>query len=116
MPVLNERRYLERAVETTLAQQVDGPTELVLALGPSTDGTTELAESLAAADPRITLAANPDADIPIGLNIAIRASTLPTVIRVDAHSELAPGYAQRALGTLERTRAANVGGVMRADG
>ena len=47
MPVLNERRYLERAVETTLAQQVDGPTELVLALGPSTDGTTELARATA---------------------------------------------------------------------
>ncbi|HWI32074.1 MAG TPA: glycosyltransferase family 2 protein [Microbacterium sp.] len=116
MPVLNERRYLERAVETTLAQRVDGPTELVLALGPSTDGTTELAERLAAEDPRITLAHNPAADIPIGLNIAIRASTLPTIIRVDAHSELAPDYTERALATLARTRAANVGGVMRADG
>ncbi|MGC5222737.1 glycosyltransferase family 2 protein [Micromonospora sp. DT81.3] len=116
MPVLNERRYLERAVETTLAQQVDGPTELVLALGPSTDGTTELAERLRAADPRITLVDNPEADIPIGLNIAIRASTLPTVVRVDAHSELAADYTQRALDTLSRTRAANVGGVMRADG
>ena len=43
MPVLNERAYLERAVETVLAQHVDGPMELVLALGPSTDGTNELA-------------------------------------------------------------------------
>lgn len=116
MPVLNERGYLERAVETVLAQQVDGPTELVLALGPSTDGTTELAERLAAAEPRLTLVENPAADIPIGLNVAIRASTLPTIVRVDAHSELAPDYTARALDTLERTRAANVGGVMRADG
>lgn len=116
MPVLNERAYLTRAVETVLAQEVPGPAELVLALGPSSDGTTQLARELAASDDRIALVDNPAADIPVGLNAAIRTSRFPTIIRVDAHSELAPGYAARALATLDRTRAANVGGVMRADG
>lgn len=116
MPVLNERAYLEHAVASVLAQELQGPSELVLALGPSTDGTTELAHRLAAEDDRIRLVENPAAHIPVGLNAAIRASRYPTIVRVDAHSELAPGYAQRALATLERTGAANVGGVMRADG
>lgn len=116
MPVLNERDYLEHAVASVLSQEVDGPTELVLALGPSTDGTTELAHELAESDARIVLVDNPAAHIPVGLNAAIHASRHPTVIRVDAHSELSPGYAQRGLETLERTGAANVGGVMRADG
>lgn len=116
MPVLNEAPYLENAVRTVLAQQVDGPTEVVLALGPSTDGTTALAERLAAADPRIRLVANPLADIPVGLNRAIAAGIHPTIVRVDAHSELTPGYTARALRTLARERAANVGGVMRAEG
>lgn len=116
MPVLNERDYLEHAVGSVLAQELDGPSELVLALGPSTDGTTELAQRLAADDDRIRLVDNPAAHIPVGLNAAIRASRFPTIVRVDAHSELSPGYAQRALATLERTGAANVGGVMRADG
>ncbi|WP_396653459.1 glycosyltransferase [Microbacterium sp. ARD32] len=116
MPVLNEIDYLEHAVRSVLAQDVDGPTELVLALGPSSDGTTELARRLAAADDRVRLVENPQAHIPVGLNAAIRASRHPTVIRVDAHSELSPGYARRALETLRRTGAANVGGVMRADG
>ena len=116
MPVLNERTYLEHAVESVLAQDVDGPTELVLALGPSSDGTTDLAHRLAAREPRLRIVDNPAADIPVGLNTAIRASVHPTVIRVDAHSELSPGYARRAIQTLERTGAANVGGVMRADG
>ena len=116
MPVLNERAYLERAVETVLAQELDGPSELVLALGPSSDGTDEVAARLAAADPRIVLVHNPRADIPVGLNLAVAASRYPTVVRVDAHSELTPGYTRRALATLDRTRAANVGGVMRADG
>ncbi len=116
MPVLNEIDYLEHAVQSVLEQDVEGPTELVLALGPSTDGTTELARRLAAADERIRLVDNPQAHIPVGLNAAIRASRHPTVIRVDAHSELAPGYARRALATLSRTGAANVGGVMHAGG
>ena len=115
MPVLNERAYLRRAVETVLAQDVAGPTELILALAPSTDGTTELAGELAS-DERIVLIDNPEADIPIGLNRAIRAARYPTIVRVDAHSELEPGYATRALATLDRVRAANVGGVMKADG
>jgi succinoglycan biosynthesis protein ExoA len=116
MPVLNERDYLRRAVETVLAQEVDGPTELILALAPSTDGTSELARQLADADPRIVVLDNPAADIPIGLNLAIRAARYPTIVRVDAHSELETDYTRRAMATLERVRAANVGGVMRADG
>lgn len=116
MPVLNEIDYLEHAVQSVLAQDVAGPTELVLALGPSSDGTTALAKRLAAGDDRVRLVENPHAHIPVGLNAAIRASRYPTVIRVDAHSELSPGYAHRALETLRRTGAANVGGVMRADG
>ena len=116
MPVLNERAYLEHAVASVLSQHVRGPVELVLALGPSSDGTTELAQRLAAGDDRIRLVDNPAAHIPVGLNAAIRASRYPTIIRVDAHSELSSGYAERAIATLDRTGAANVGGLMHADG
>ena len=116
MPVLNERAYLEHAVESVLAQRLDVPSELVLALGPSSDGTTELARRLASADDRIRLVDNPAAHIPVGLNAAIGASRYATIIRVDAHSELSPGYAARAIDTLERTGSSNVGGVMHAEG
>jgi succinoglycan biosynthesis protein ExoA len=116
MPVLNERAYLEHAVASVLAQELDMPAELVLALGPSSDGTTQLAQRLAAGDERIRLVDNPAAHIPVGLNAAIRASRYATIVRVDAHSELSPGYAARALETLARTGAANVGGVMHAEG
>lgn len=116
MPVLNEERYLRRAVETVLAQDVRGPVELVLALGPSSDRTDDIARELAAEDARVLLVDNPAADIPVGLNRAIRAGRYPTIVRVDAHSEISPDYTRRALATLARVRAANVGGVMRADG
>ncbi|WP_292834435.1 glycosyltransferase family 2 protein [Microbacterium sp.] len=116
MPVLNEQDYLARSVASVLAQEVDGPLEVILALGPSTDSTDAIARSLSAADPRVRLVTNPAADIPVGVNRAIRAGIHPTLVRVDAHSALEPGYTRRALETLDRTRAANVGGVMRAEG
>ncbi|MDZ8202112.1 glycosyltransferase family 2 protein [Microbacterium sp. SSW1-59] len=116
MPVLNERAYLRRAVESVLSQQVPGPLELILALAPSSDGTESVAAELAAEDPRVRVVHNPAADIPVGLNLAIRAGAHPVIVRVDAHSELEPGYTLRALETLNRVGAANVGGVMRADG
>ncbi|WP_114587802.1 glycosyltransferase family 2 protein [Microbacterium arborescens] len=116
IPVLNERDYLEHAVRSVLAQDLDAPIEVILALGPSSDGTDAVARRLADEEPRIRLVRNPAAHIPVGLNIAIRAARYPTIVRVDAHSELEPGYTRAALDTLARVQAANVGGVMRAEG
>jgi succinoglycan biosynthesis protein ExoA len=116
MPVLNERAYVEDAVRTVLTQEYAGEQDLVLALGPSTDGTTELVEKLSKEDPRVSFVHNPGTDIPVGLNLAIASTAHPIIVRVDAHSELAPGYTSRAVETLARTGAANVGGVMVANG
>ncbi|MFB8892905.1 glycosyltransferase family 2 protein [Microbacterium plantarum] len=116
IPVLNERDYLEPAVRSVLAQDLDAPIEVILALGPSSDGTDAVARRLGDEEPRIRLVRNPAAHIPVGLNIAIREARYPTIVRVDAHSELEPGYTRAALDTLARVQAANVGGVMRAEG
>ncbi|MEB4613378.1 glycosyltransferase family 2 protein, partial [Leucobacter sp. M11] len=116
MPVLNEEANLADAVRTILAQDYPGEQEIVLALGPSTDGTDRIARALAEADPRVTLVANPERDIPIGLNLAIARSKHPVVVRVDAHSELTPDYTRRGVAALGRPGVANVGGVMRARG
>lgn len=116
MPVLNEEDFLEAAVQTILAQEYAGAKEIVLALGPSRDSSTAIAERLAAVDTRVQLIDNPDRDIPAGLNRAIRASHHEVVIRVDAHSELTPDYTERGIAALRSTGAANVGGVMRAAG
>ncbi|MDQ7993166.1 MAG: glycosyltransferase family 2 protein [Propionicimonas sp.] len=116
MPVLNEAGHLERAVAAILSQEYEGESELVLALGASTDSTDAIAAGLAAADPRIRIVGNPANDIPKGVNAAIRASRHPVVIRVDAHAELPEGYTATAVETLRRTGCANLGGVMLARG
>ena len=116
IPVLNEESYIENAVRTVLSQDYDGEQELILALGPSTDATDEIVARLAARDPRIVCVHNPNTDIPAGLNLAILRSKNPIIVRVDAHAELEPGYTTRAVETLQRTGAANVGGLMKARG
>ncbi|TPW75872.1 glycosyltransferase family 2 protein [Schumannella soli] len=116
MPVLNEAGYIEAAVASILAQRNPGESELILALGPSTDGTDAIVARLAAREPRIRIVDNPASDIPIGLNRAIAVSRFPVIVRVDAHTELAEGYTVRGVETLARTGAASLGGVMQATG
>ncbi|MGH8828741.1 MAG: glycosyltransferase, partial [Jiangellaceae bacterium] len=43
MPVLNEERHLAEAVHGVLAQKYPGDLELILAIGPSTDRTEQIA-------------------------------------------------------------------------
>lgn len=116
MPVLNEADYIREAVESILRQEYDGKQEIVLALGPSTDDTTRIVEEMAANDPRVRFVRNAASRTPIGLNLAIKATRQPIVIRVDAHSILGPNYTRRGVATLVRTGAADVGGLMAARG
>ncbi|OIH96721.1 glycosyltransferase family 2 protein [Curtobacterium sp. MCBA15_001] len=116
MPVLNEVTEVRAAVASLLEQDYAGAFEVVLALGPSIDGTNELVAEMSAADPRIRAVENVVGSTPAGLNVAIRASTHPVVVRVDAHSVLPPDYTRIAVRVLQESGADNVGGIMRAEG
>lgn len=116
MPVLNDVTHVRAAVDSLLNQDYAGPFEVTIAVGPSIDGTNELVDQLSRADARIRVLDNPVGSTPAGLNIAIEASTNPIVVRVDAHSVLPPEYARIAVETILRTGAANVGGIMDAQG
>jgi len=116
MPVLNEQDYLAIAVESVLGQKTPGKKQLVLALGPSTDKTNKIAESLAKKYRTLILIENPTGLTATGLNLAIEKSSYETIIRVDAHSELSDNYAASAVKILNTIGAANVGGMMIAKG
>jgi succinoglycan biosynthesis protein ExoA len=116
MPVLNEENYLEAAVLAILSQDYEGPIQVVLALGPSTDRTNEVAARIIASDSRVSSVQNPTGRTPEGLNAALAVTTQEIVVRVDAHSELSDGYIRLAVETLQRTGADNVGGIMGARG
>ncbi|HEY5820774.1 MAG TPA: glycosyltransferase family 2 protein [Propionibacteriaceae bacterium] len=116
MPVLNEERHLEAAVRRVLEQDYPGELEVIVAIGPCRDRTHEIAAELAAADPRVRVVDNPAAKTPVAMNLGIAAAAYDIVVRVDGHGELTDGYIKRAVELLEETGAANVGGVMDAQG
>ena len=117
MPVLNEEHYLEAAVKSVFNQDVPGEMELVLALGPSSDATDEVAKKLNKRfGTKLQLVKVAMSNTSAQLNAAIEKSKYSVVIRVDAHAKLPSGYASTALSVLETTGAANVGGLMRAIG
>ena len=116
MPVRNEELHLAAAVRGVLAQDYPGELEVILAVGPSRDATAAIAATLAAADPRVRVVDNPAARTPHALNLAVAAAQHPVIVRVDGHGELTDGYVRRAVELLTETGAANVGGVMDAQG
>ncbi|MFR9676662.1 glycosyltransferase family 2 protein [Streptomyces sp. TR06-5] len=116
MPVLDEERHLRNSVRHILEQEYEGELEVVIALGPSTDRTDEIAAELVAEDSRVHTVPNPTGRTPAGLNAAIGASRHPVVVRVDGHGMLSRDYIATAVRLLEETGAANVGGIMHAEG
>ncbi len=116
MTVLDEETHLPEAVRSVLSQDYPGEMEVVVAVGPSRDRTREVADALAAADPRVVVVDNPSGRTPDGLNAAVATSRHDVVVRMDGHGELSEGYVRRAVALLERTGAANVGGIMLAQG
>jgi hypothetical protein len=116
MPVLNDASHVRAAVESILDQEYDAPVEVLIALGPSIDGTNELVADLASRDARVRVLENEVGSTPAGLNIGIRSAVHPVVVRVDSHSMLPVDYTRIAVETLVRTGADNVGGIMDARG
>lgn len=119
MTALEERRHLAEAVDSVFAQDYPGPLELVVAVGPSHDGTDDLAAGLAERHPgRMKVVPNPTGRTPAGLNIAI-AGTDPAsevIVRTDGHAKLPSSYVRTAVDVLQQTKAANVGGMMVPEG
>jgi succinoglycan biosynthesis protein ExoA len=116
MPARNEEWHLAESVRHVLGQDYPGPLELVLAVGPSADRTEQIARDLAAAEPRVTVVANPTGKIPAALNLAFRTARHQVIARIDGHALFPATYLKTAVEVLARTGAADVGGVMAAEG
>jgi glycosyltransferase involved in cell wall biosynthesis len=116
LPVLNEEAHLEDSILAILSQDYQGTFEVILALGPSSDRTNEIADALAKKDARVKLVSNPTGKTAAGLNLAVAASQNPVIIRVDGHAEIPRNYITLAVQILRETGAVNVGGIMAAEG
>ena len=116
LPILNEERFLEHAIEAILEQKYPGDLEVILALGPSRDRTNEIAQGLRQKDSRVVLVDSPTGRTAAGLNLAIKEAKFEIICRIDGHAEISETYIQDAVEILEETGAVNVGGIMAAVG
>lgn len=114
LPILNEERDLAACIAAILQQKYEGEIEVILALGPSSDKTDEIADQLAAQDKRIKLVRNPSGKTATGLNLAITAAANEIICRIDGHAEISTEYIDTAVKILQKSGAVNVGGVMNA--
>ena len=116
LPILNEERFLSDAISAILAQEYSGELEVILALGPSSDRTNEIAAQLHERDSRIVLVENPTGRTAAGLNAAIAAAKYEIICRIDGHAEISKSYIADAVEIMQSSDAVNVGGIMAAVG
>ena len=115
MPVLDAAAVVGEAVAAALDQDYSGEIEVVIAHGPSRDGTAAVLGFLVE-EPRVRVVANPSGRTASGLNAAIAAARGSIIARCDAQSRFPRDYLRRAVEILEETGADNVGGIQAARG
>ncbi len=113
IPARNEEATIAATLDSVFSQEYAGPIEVIVADASDSPAMTGMVQ---ASYPDVRIVPNPEQCAPAGLNYAIRESTGEVVVRCDAHATLPPGYVRRAVETLERTGAANVGGLQQAAG
>ena len=116
LTVINEALHLRAAIKAALSSNYQGELEVILAVGPSTDQTLQIANDLAGQDSRIKVIENKSGRTPSGLNAALKIAKNQIIVRIDGHSEIDKEYIAQAVETLKKTGAVNVGGIMFAKG
>jgi len=116
LPIRNEAAHLAKVLDAIMSQDFHGSLEVILAIGPSSDGTEQIAAAIAERDNRVVIVSNPTGRTAAGLNLAVKKSRYSNIVRVDGHAEIPHNYLRLILEILEQSGAVNVGGVMAAIG
>jgi succinoglycan biosynthesis protein ExoA len=118
IPCLNEASHIEALVAQLLAAAGREAVRIVIVDGCSTDGTREIAERLAAADPRVIVLDNVRRIQSVAVNRAVEAhgDGAEFLIRIDAHASYPDDYCARLLAEQARTGADSVVVSMKARG
>lgn len=116
MPVRQEGKGLHEVIAAVTAQDCEALERIVIALGPSDDGTAGVVEWWARRDHRVQVLDNPEGIVSTGLNRALQAVGSRYVVRIDGHCLVPPDYVSHLLRTAERTGASCAGPRLRTVG
>lgn len=104
IPAYNAEKYLAEAARSAQSQ-VHTCLEIIIVNDGSTDGTTELAAELAAADPRIRVVSQPNRGLSAARNTGLRQASGDLVSFLDSDDTLHPLKISRQVAALEGTGA-----------
>lgn len=107
IPARNEEATIGEALDSVLSQNYPGSVEVIVADGSETAATSEVIEERY---PSVRIVPNPQRFLAPGVNAACKVAAGDVIVRCDARTKLSPGYLRRAVETLQRTGAGNVGG------
>ena len=111
IPVYNEEKYIERCLDSVVAQTYPKEnTEVLIVDGMSTDRTREKVQAYCD-KLNIKILDNQKRIVTYALNLAIENATGDYIIRLDAHAEFENDYVEKCVNYLDTTDADNVGGV-----
>lgn len=117
VPIRNEENYIKACIDSVLSQDFKKDNmELILVDGMSSDKTVEIIQEYIEKYEFIKILKNPKKTVQYALNIGIKNAEGTYIVRLDAHSEYENNYISKCVEYLEKTKALNVGGPMRARG
>lgn len=113
IPTLNAEKTISASIDSVLSQDYPGSVGVIVVDESRTGATRDL---ILRRYPTVQYISNVGKGIGAGINQALRKTTGEIIIRCDSHTVFPRGYVRRAVETLRRTAAANVGGRQRPVG
>lgn len=115
-PTYNEEKYIEKCINSILAQDYpQNKMEVLFVDGMSNDKTRMILNSYCDKYSFIKILDNPKKIVPCAMNIGIERSVGDIIIRIDAHSHYAPNYFSTLVKYSNELKADNVGAVCITD-
>ena len=117
LPIRNEENHISDVLESIINQnKINYDFEIIVVDGMSTDSTRDIVNEFINKYENVLLIDNPKKIVPVGFNLGLSKAKGSIIIRVDGHTIIDSDYIFNCVSKLNTIDAANVGGLMNANG